>query len=106
MKDMEYHHLGIPTGTSRDREEYFERFKMFHTNFDDNPFGFEFLRFEPGCPLPEIVQRVPHIAFKVANLEEALQGHELLIEPNSPSDGVRVAFILYDGMPVEFLEYQ
>lgn len=82
---MEYHHLGIPTTTSRDREEYFERFKMFHTNFDDNPYGLEFLRFEPGCPVPEIVKRVPHIAFKVDNLEEALEGQEILIEPNSPS---------------------
>ena len=29
---------------------------------------------------------------------------EVLIEPNSPSSGVRVAFVLVDGAPVEFLE--
>lgn len=105
MTNYRYHHLGIPTRQSREREEYFERFKMFHTNYDDNPFGLEFLRFQPGCTLPELVQTVPHLAFKVDNLEEAIKDQEILIEPNSPSDGVTVAFILYDGMPIEFLEY-
>jgi hypothetical protein len=28
-----------------------------------------------------------------------------LIEPNAPSEGVRVAFILDDGAPVELLEF-
>jgi len=53
-----------------------------------------------------IVQSVPHVAFEVDCLEKALVGHEILIEPNSPSSGVRVAFVLVDGAPVEFLEYE
>lgn len=105
MTTYQYHHLGIPTQQSREREEYFKRFKMYHTNFDDNPFGLEFLRFEPGCPVPELVKTLPHPAFKVDNLEQAIKGQEVIIQPNSPSDGVMVAFILYDGMPIEFLEY-
>lgn len=100
-----YHHLGIPNTEEREGEEYFDRFKMYHTNFDDNPYGIEWLRFIPGCTLPEIVQKYPHIAFKVDNLEEAIKGKEILIEPNSPTEGVMVAFILHKGAPVEFLEY-
>jgi hypothetical protein len=29
----------------------------------------------------------------------------VLIAPNSPSPGVRVAFIVHDGAPVELLEF-
>ena len=62
------------------------------------------MRFEPGSPVPDLVQRVPHVAFEVDDLEEALRGKEILIQPNSPSAGVRVAFIVDNGAPVEFLE--
>jgi len=58
------------------------------------------------CPLPEIVKTVPHVAFEVEDLEQALVGHEILIDPNSPSEGVLVAFVLCNGAPVEFLEFE
>ena len=55
--------------------------------------------------MPEIVRTVPHIAFAVDDLNEALTGREILIAPTEPSVGVRVAFILDDGAPVELLEF-
>ena len=55
--------------------------------------------------MPEIVKTVPHLAFAVDNLDAALEGKQILIEPNSPSRGVRVAFILDDGAPIELLEF-
>jgi hypothetical protein len=45
------------------------------------------------------------VAFEVDDLSRALAGLEVLIEPNSPSDGVLVAFVLCDGAPVEFLQF-
>jgi len=51
------------------------------------------------------VKTVPHVAFEVDDLARALEGHEILIQPNSPSEGVMVAFVLCDGAPVEFLEF-
>ena len=44
------------------------------------------------------------IAFEVDDLAEAIAGEEILIEPNSPSEGVWVAFIVHNGAPVEFLQ--
>jgi hypothetical protein len=38
-------------------------------------------------------------------MDEALKGREILIAPNEPSAGVRVAFILDDGAPVELLQF-
>lgn len=103
---LTYHHVGIPTMTPRNGEVYLEQFKMHVVPFDTNPFGIEWIRFEEGSPIPELVQRVPHIAFEVDDLAAALEGHEILIAPNSPSEGVTVAFIIDNGAPVEFLQYE
>ncbi len=102
---LEYHHVGIPTDTSHDGEYYLENLKMYVTPFDSNPYGVEWLRFDPDSSLPELVKTIPHVAFKVENLESALQDKEVLIAPNSPSEGVRVAFIVDNGAPIEFIEY-
>lgn len=102
---MRYHHLGIPTTESRVRERYLPQFGMHVTSFDDNPFGVEWMRFEDDSPLPDLVKTVPHVAFEVDDLDAALVGHEVLIPPNAPSPGVRVAFIVHDGAPVEFLQF-
>lgn len=101
----EYHHLGIPTDIKRNNETYLEDFKMYVSGFDTSPYGVEWMRFEPDSPLPELVKTVPHIAFKVTDLEAELDGKDVIIEPNSPSKGVRVAFIVDNGAPVEFLEF-
>jgi hypothetical protein len=99
-----YHHLGIPTTVKRDNETYLEQFKMYVSGYETSPYGIEWMRFEPGCPLPGVVQTVPHIAFEVDDLAAELEGKQILIEPNSPSQGIIVAFILDNGAPVEFLQ--
>jgi hypothetical protein len=63
------------------------------------------MRYEEDSPLPEIVKGVPHVAFEVKNLEEALRGKKIIIEPNSPSEDVLVAFIEENGAPIEFIEF-
>lgn len=69
-----------------------------------NPFGIQWQRYWKGAPYPELVKAVPHVAFEVEDLEQALKGHEVIIAPNSPSPGVLVAFIEVEGAPVELLE--
>lgn len=100
----EYHHIGIPTHVQRDGETYLADYRMYVSGYESSAFGIEWMRFEPDCPLPTLVQTVPHVAFHVDDLEAALDGRELLIAPNSPSPGVRVAFIVENGAPVEFIE--
>lgn len=63
------------------------------------------MRFEAHSRVPDIVRTVPHIAFVVDDLDEALKGKQILIPPTVPSAGVRVAFILDDGAPVELLQF-
>jgi len=101
---LRYHHLGIPTRDVRADETHLPEYGLHVSGFDTSPFGVEWMRFDDASPLPELVKTLPHVAFQVDDLEAALEGHEVLIEPNSPSEGVRVAFIIHDGAPVEFLE--
>lgn len=101
-----YHHLGIPHTTPRAGEQHLARLGLHVCGFETSPYGIEWMRFDPGCEVPDLVKRVPHVAFEVDNLDEALRGRQVLIEPTSPSPGVRVAFIVDDGAPVELLEFR
>jgi len=103
---LKYHHIGIPTNLPRDGEEYMEEYDTYTRGYGENPYGVEWMRFGPKCPLPELVKTVPHVAFEVDNLEEALRGKEILIEPNSHSPGLTVAFIVDNGAPIEFLWFE
>jgi hypothetical protein len=100
-----YHHIGIPTNTLRPGETYLREHKVFCTDHESNPYGIQWMRYEADCPLPELVKTVPHVAFEVDDLESALVGHTILIAPNSPSEGVIVAFVECEGAPVEFLQF-
>jgi len=101
---LRYHHIGIPTTTPRQGETYLSEFGVHVSGYDTSPYGVEWMRFEADSPLPELVKTVPHVAFQVDDLERALEGKQILIAPNSPSPGVRVAFIVDNGAPIEFLE--
>jgi len=101
-----YHHLGIPTSEQKPSERYLEQFKMYVSGFETSQFGIEWMRYEPGSSMPELVRTVPHVAFEVDDLEAELRGKEVLIAPNSPSPGVRVAFIVENGAPIEFLQFE
>jgi hypothetical protein len=65
----------------------------------------EWMWFEPEAPVPELVRTVPHVAFEVDDLSAEIAGKEILIAPNSPPPGVTVGFIVENGAPVEFLQF-
>jgi hypothetical protein len=100
-----YHHIGIPHTQPRAQEHHVAHLGVHVSGFETSPYGIEWIRFEAQCDVPAIVRTVPHIAFAVDDLDEALKGREILIAPNEPSGGVRVAFILDDGAPVELLQF-
>jgi len=78
---------------------------MYVSGYEESPYKIEWMRFESECPLPEIVKTIPHVAFEVDNLAEAIKGKNIIIEPNSPSEGVWVAFIEDNGAPIELMQY-
>jgi hypothetical protein len=101
---MKFNHVGIPTTGSFEGEIPLPHLKVTVSDHKNNPFGIQWQRYWEGAPYPELVKTVAHVAFEVDDLHAALQGHKVIIEPNSPSRGVLVAFIEVNGAPVELLQ--
>ncbi|NOQ68196.1 hypothetical protein GQ568_02025 [Patescibacteria group bacterium] len=101
---LKYHHLGIPTKKKIEGEVYLKDYKIYHYGYDKSEFGIEWMRYEKDCQLPEIVKTMPHIAFEVDDIYEAIKNRKVIIEPNSPSKGIVVAFIEENGVPIEFIQ--
>jgi hypothetical protein len=99
-----YHHIGIPTQIRREDETFLQEYGVHISGFQTSPYGVEWMRFEPDSPLPELVKAVPHVAFVVDDLENEIKGRNVIIAPNSLSEGIRVAFIVDNGAPIEFLQ--
>jgi len=104
-KGMRYHHVGIPTDEPKPNETYLEKYKFYVSGFETSEYGIEWMRFEKDSPISEIIKTIPHVVFEVDNLESAIGGKELIGEISSPSNGVRVAMIIENGVPIEFLEF-
>jgi hypothetical protein len=103
---MEFHHVGIPTQQKRDNETYLEGAKVYITDMDATPYKIEWLRFEQDSPMPDAIQDTAHVAFKVDDLDAALEGKDVILDPTSPMEGLTIAFILEDGAPVELMKFE
>jgi len=103
-----YHHLGVPTDKKMPHEKYLPEYKFYVSGFSTSPFGVEWMRFEKDSPVDKLIQTVPHLAFEVNNLDFELKnrGFKIISAPDSPSAGVRVAMIEYNGAPVELMEFE
>lgn len=103
-----YHHMGVPTDNVKSDERYIEKLKFSVSGFDSCPFGVEWMRFDKDCKMPEIIQKVPHLAFVVDNIDNELEKHNfnVIVPPNAPSNGLRVAMIEYNGAPIEIMEFE
>lgn len=104
LKNLQYHHIGIPYTEPKEGEEYLADYKCYHYGYDNNEYGIEWMRYEDECNLPEIVKKLPHVAFKVDDIYEAIKGKKVIIQPNSPFEGIIVAFIEENGAPIEFVQ--
>lgn len=99
--------MGIPTKKKMAGEQYLPQLGFYVSGFRTSPFGIEWMRFEADSPVHELIQQVPHIAFIVDDLDYELshRGFKLLTPPTLPSEGIRVAMIEHNGIPVELMEF-
>ena len=102
---MKFSHIGIPVTGSFEGEIDLPHLKMTVSDHENNPYGIQWQRYWDNAPYPELVKTVSHVAFEVADLDSEIKGKKVIIEPNSPSEGLRVAFIEVNGAPVELMEY-
>ena len=102
---MVFHHVGIPTKNHLPDESHKLALKMHATGYFETPFAMEWMNFDEDSSLPEIIKTQPHIGYVVENLDKAIHGRNVILEPTSPSSGVTVAFILEGRDLIEFLQF-
>ncbi len=101
---MIFHHVGIPSNQARPGETYLETARLYVTDAGANPYHIEWLRFETDSPMPVELKAGPHVAYMVDDLDRAMAGKTVVLEPFVPMPGVRVGFINDDGAIVELME--
>jgi hypothetical protein len=102
----QFDHVGVVTTEKKPGERWVEATRVWVTSPRDHPCNIEFLRFEPDSPVTGPVRTEPHVAYRVANIEQAIQGHHVVLAPFDVGDGfLTVAFVMVGGALVEFMQY-
>ena len=98
------HHVGFITSEQKEGAFYNEGLKVWLTDISASPNKIEFLKFEEGSCMPELVQKQAHIAYVVPNLEEALKGCNVIFGPAVCDEHLTIAFIEEEGVSIELME--
>ena len=101
----QFHHLGLPTDDKQAGETYVPASKVWVTDPLKHKYRVEFLRFEPDSPVQGVVRDLPHLAFRVDNLQDAIAGEKVVLGPFEALPGLTVVFVEKDGAVFEFMEF-
>lgn len=97
-------HFGVPTTESKSGAVYNEGLKVWLTDYTQSENRIEFLKFEEGSCLPELVQNTAHIAYEVPCLKTALEGKTVIFGPAVCDEHLTIAFIEEEGISIELME--
>jgi len=106
MQKLKFHHVGIPTERKLPDEDYSPALKIHGSGYFETPYGIEWHNFDPDNELPEVIKSMPHVAFEVDDVYEAVKGKNVVFGPTSLVEHVIVAFILDGGALVELLQFE
>ena len=79
---------------------------MWVTDPRKHPYKVEYLRFESDSPVKGPVRDLPHVAYRVDDIHEAIKGENVILEPFQPSPNFTVAFMLKDGAVIEYMQFE
>ncbi len=99
-----FHHMGIPTTEKRRGERYSPLFRMYTSDGSCDVMRVQWHRFEPGSSMHPLIQMIPHVAFKVNDLDRAVAGYNILLGPYEPIPNFLVAIIEDGGQPIELVQ--
>jgi hypothetical protein len=106
-----FDHIGIPTTQPQPGESWVQASRCWVTNPRAHPQRIEYLRAleVPAIPPEQVglwkLWHWPHVAYRVDDLAEALRGEELVYGPFDPGGFGQVAFVLKDGVIIEYMHY-
>jgi hypothetical protein len=101
-----YHHLGLPHGSPRRGERHVQQLGIHVCGFETSPYGnrVDALRPAVSCGGGCEDSSAPGVCRRRSGCRARRQGNPDSAELSAP--GVRVAFILDDGVPIELLELE
>lgn len=100
----QFHHLGIPTQDKMENEYYSRKFDLYSADVNGSRINAQFHRFGYTSSLHPLMQKHPHVAFKVNDIEKAIIGEKVIMEIYEPIPGYKAAMIDDAGLPVEFIQ--
>jgi len=100
-----FNHIGIPTSVEHADEIFNPDIGLYVTDFAKSENRIEWLRFLQDSPMPEELKNTAHVAYEVDDLEEAIKGKTVLLEPFNPSETLKIAFVMEDEAPVELMQF-
>ena len=100
----EFDHIGMTSTVKRPNEMYVEATKVWVTDPKTSPERVEYLRYEDDSPVHGPMRDLPHVAFRVVNIDPFMQGEEVILGPFFATETLRVVFIYKDGLVWEFME--
>ncbi|MBN2475214.1 MAG: hypothetical protein JXB62_11435 [Pirellulales bacterium] len=103
---MQFDHIGIVTTEKKPGESYVAATGVWRTDFRQHPFRIEWLRFAPDSPVTGPVREMPHVAYRVDDIESAAAGMRVLLEPFDVGPRVVGFYQTSDGAVVEFVQYK
>ncbi len=106
---MTFHHIGkaVPLDDIKDDEatKYSPLYDMYSLDMaNDLSIPIELHAFGPDSSLDERIQHGTHLAFKVSDVESALEGQEIVMPLYQPFAGYRCAMIVVNGQLIELIE--
>jgi len=107
----EFDHIGIVSLEPHEGESWVEFSKVWVTNPRLHPRRIEYIRplempvVDPANVSLWKLWNLPHVAYRVDDLDAASRGKEIVLGPFEPADFGRVIFVHEDGVVIEYLEY-
>lgn len=107
-----FDHIGIVTLEPHPGESWVEFSKVWVTNPRCHPQRIEYIRPQemPDVPPEQVglwkLWHWPHVAYRVEDLQTAIQGEEVIFGPFDPGGFGDVVFVLKEGIVVEYLQYR
>lgn len=99
-----FNHIGMVTDVIPEGAVFNDGLKVWLTDYTKSPNRIEFLKFEPGSCLPELVQKQGHVAYTVPSLDEALKDAKVIFGPAVCDEHLTIAFVEEEGVSIELME--
>lgn len=106
MNMRTFNHVGFVTTAKVEGSVYNEGLHVWLTDFNGSPNKIEYLKFEEGSCMPELVQKQGHIAYSVPSLAEELKGKNVIFGPAVCDEHLTIAFIEEEGIAIEIMEFK